>query len=193
MRKIMLAAAAAALLSSGSAFAAEDAFYAKLNVGWSKLDKVKGLKSNNDVFFGVGVGYGIMDNFRVDLMFDHFVNPTHKKGSDKLKGDVNTLLVNGYADLMDMDMFKFYLGAGVGAGQVKAKRSGAADNAYNGTAKQKYGLAFAGHVGVSYEFTQGMTAELAYSYRDMGETKKLNGTKYHYRGHHVGVGFRLDI
>ena len=193
MKKILLTTAAAVILSTSSVYAAEDMFYVKANVGWSKLTKISGLKSNNDVFFGVGAGYYVMDNARVDLTFDHFVNPTHKKGNVKLKGDANTLLLNGYVDLFDVDAFKVFVGAGVGAGQVKGKKSGEAIDANNGTAKQKTGLAFAGYVGGSYEFTPGVTGELAYSYRDLGKTKALNGTKFAYRGHHVGAGVRFDI
>jgi hypothetical protein len=50
---------------------------------------------------GVGAGYYVMDNARVDLTFDHFVNPTHTGKrtingvayDGKLKGTINTLLL----------------------------------------------------------------------------------------------------
>lgn len=191
MKKLLLAAATATVLSS-SAMAAEDMFYVKANVGWDKLTKIKGAKSNNDVFFGIGAGYYIMDNVRADLTFDHYVNPTHKKGSVKLKGTINTLLLNGYVDLFDYEAFRFFVGAGVGAGQVKGKITADGDSY---TAKQKMNLAFAGHVGVSYGFAEGVSGELAYSYRDMGKTKKSKDIdeSYHYRGHHVAAGVRFDI
>lgn len=191
MKKLLLAAATATVLSS-SAMAAEDMFYVKANVGWDKLTKIQGVKSKNDVFFGIGAGYYIMDNVRADLTFDHYVNPTHKKGDSKLKGTINTLLLNGYVDLFDYEGFRFFVGAGVGAGQVKAK---ATDSTGTATAKQKTNLAFAGHVGVSYGFAEGVSGELAYSYRDMGKTKKISGTttSFHYRGHHVAAGVRFDI
>jgi len=193
MKKILLTTAAAVILSTSSVYAAEDAFYVKANVGWSKLTKIQGLKSNNDVLFGVGAGYYVMDNARVDLTFDHFVNPTHKKGNVKIKGNANTLLLNGYVDLFDIDAFKVFVGAGVGAGQVKGTKSGDPILANNGKAKQKTGLAFAGYVGGSYEFTPGVTGELAYSYRDLGKTKAVNNAKFAYRGHNVGAGIRFDI
>ena len=90
MKKILLTAAAVSVLATSSAYAMEDMFYVKANVGWSKLNKVAGFKSNNDVHFGVGAGYHVMDNARVDLTFDHFVNPTHKKSTEKYKGDINS-------------------------------------------------------------------------------------------------------
>ena len=198
MKKVLLTAAAVSVLATSSAYAMEDVFYVKANVGWSKLDKVKGLKSNNDVHFGVGAGYHVMDNARVDLTFDHFVNPTHKKSKVKFKGDINSLLLNGYFDVFNVDAMKVFVGAGVGLGQVKVKYTNS-ENSDSGTGKQKYTFAFAGYVGTGYEFTKGVTGELTYSYRDMGKTKKFkskNGFDMpaaHYRGHHVTAGVRFDI
>ncbi len=193
MKKILLTAATATILASSSAYAMEDMFYVKANVGWSKLSKIDSAKSKNDVFFGVGAGYHVMDNVRVDLTFDHFVDPVHKKGTLKLKGDINTLMVNGFVDLFDIDVAKIFVGAGVGAAQVKAKFTDSATNT-SITAKQKTNLAFAGYLGTSYEFTPGVTGDLTYSYRDMGKTKKTTALKaLHYKGHHVGFGVRFDI
>jgi len=200
MKKILLTTAAVAVLATSSAYAIEDTFYVKAQAGWSKMAKNKGLKSKNDVSFGVGAGYHVMDNARVDLTFDHFVNPTHKgklNGADiKIKGDVNTLLLNGFVDLFDADIAKVFVGAGVGVSQVKAKLSATVAGVSLSTkAKQKYNLAFAGYIGTSYEFTPGVTGELTYSYRDMGKTKKFKNTTdtVHYKGHNVGAGVRFDI
>jgi opacity protein-like surface antigen len=212
MKKVLLTAAAVSVLATSSAYAMEDMFYVKANVGWSKLNEVKApgtkLKSNNDVHFGVGAGYHVMDNARVDLTFDHFVNPTHKKGTEKIKGDIKTLLLNGYFDIFNVDGVKVFVGAGVGLGQVKAKYSKSATAATaataailadSGTAKQTNTFAFAGYVGAGYEFTQGVTGVLTYSYRDMGKTKKYTttnkvaGSAVSYKGHHVTAGVRFDI
>jgi len=201
MKKILLTAAAATVFATSSAYAMEDMFYVKANVGWAKLSKVEKAKSDNDVFFGVGAGYHVMDNVRVDLAFDHFVSPTHKKGTMKYKGDVNTLMVNGFVDLFDVDVAKIFVGAGVGAAQVKTKYTDSAKTFNNATSKQKMGLAFAGYLGTSYEFTPGVTGELTYSYRDMGKTKKVAATatnagglkSINYRSHNVSVGVRFDI
>lgn len=194
MKKVLLTAAAVSVLATSSAYAMEDMFYVKANVGWSKLNKVDGHKSKNDVHFGVGAGYHVMDNARVDLTFDHFVNPTFKATRAKLKGDINTLLLNGYFDVFNVDAMKVFVGAGVGLGQVKAKVT-YTSNRPSISAKQKNTFAFAGYVGAGYEFTQGVTGELSYSYRDMGKTKKFgNGAKaVHFRGHHVTAGVRFDI
>lgn len=195
MRKILLTVAAAAVFTTSCAYAMEDVFYLKANVGWNKMTKVKGLKSKNDSFLGAGAGYYVMDNVRADLTFDHFVNPEHKKSNVTLKGDVNSLLVNGFVDLSDIDAFKVFVGAGVGASQVKAKMSETVGNQTRYVkAKQKYNLAFAGYVGGVYEFAPGVSGELTYTYRDMGKTKKAKGgDSAHYRGHKLGAGVRFDI
>lgn len=205
MKKILLTSAAVAVLASSSAYAMQDTFYVKAQAGWSKMSKVKSVKANNDLSFGVGAGYHVMDNVRVDLTFDHFVNPTHKgkdADSDKVKGDVNTLMMNGFVDLFDADMAKMFVGAGVGVSQVKAKYTwNDPDTTESRTlkAKQKYNLAFAAYVGGSYEFTPGVTGELTYSYRDMGKTKKFKNSNgctvgtIHYKGHNIGAGVRFDI
>jgi opacity protein-like surface antigen len=213
MKKILLTSAAVAVLASSSAYAMQDTFYVKAQAGWSKMSKVKvngnKFKSNNDMSFGVGAGYHVMDNVRVDLTFDHFVNPTYK-GEDKndknfkfkIKGDVNTLMMNGFVDLFDADVAKVFAGVGVGVSQVKAKMTAPLDGKKlpeSIKAKQKYNLAFAAYLGTSYEFTPGVTGELTYSYRDMGKTKKFkdsDGDTYgtlHYKGHNIGAGVRFDI
>ena len=199
MKKVLLTAAAVSVLTTSSVYAMEDMFYVKANAGWSKLNKVNApgakLKSKNDVHFGVGSGYHVMDNARVDLTFDHFVNPVHKRRAEKLKGDINTLLLNGYFDVLNVDAMKVFVGAGLGIGQVKSKHS----DSNLGAAKQKNTFAFAGYVGAGYEFTQGVTGELTYSYRDMGKTEKyksknsFSGSEAHYRGHHVTAGIVFDI
>lgn len=196
MKKVLLTAAAVSVLATSSAYAMEDMFYVKANVGWSKLDDYKNegtkFKSKNDIHFGVGAGYHVMDNARVDLTFDHFVNPNSTDKSGKVKGDINTLLLNGYFDVFSVDAMKVFVGAGVGMGQVNAKHTPT-----TGTStkfKQKNTFAYAAHVGLGYELAQGVNADLSYSYRDMGKTKKETGFKaVHFKGHHVTAGVRFDI
>jgi len=192
MKKILLTAAAATILST-TAFASEDSFYVKANAGWTKFDKVQSLKSKSAWPLGLGVGYNVMDNSRVDLTFDTFLSTKHSKATTKAKGTVNTLLVNGFVDIFDASMAKIFVGAGVGAGMVKAKITGDSVAANNGSVKQKTNLAFAGYLGAATEFSEGVNGELTYSYRVMGKTKKLGAKDYSYKGHNVTAGVRFDI
>ena len=139
MKKILLTAAAVSVLATSSAYAKENSFYIKANAGWTKFNEIKTgdtldnikLKSNNDVHFGVGAGYNVMDNFRVELMLDHYINPTYKASKKyntlsvdgKLKTEANTLLLNGFVDVFEIDSVKFFVGAGIGASHLKGKIS----------------------------------------------------------------------
>tara|TARA_B110000503_G_C7137123_1_gene409297 strand:- start:1080 stop:1661 length:582 start_codon:yes stop_codon:yes gene_type:complete len=193
MKKIILTTTALAVLASSSAQAIESDFFVKVNTGYSKMSKVKGAKAKNDVFFGVGAGYYVMDNVRADLTFDHFISPTFKKDGKKIKGEVNTLLLNGFIDLFDISIAKLFVGAGIGGSQIKAKVTGDAVAANNGTAKQKYNLSYAAYLGSSIEFAPGITGEVTYSYRAMGKTKGINKVNYDFKGHNLGAGVRFDL
>jgi opacity protein-like surface antigen len=231
MKKILLTAAAVSVLATSSAYAMENSFYIKANAGGYKFNQIKTgdikksginfgsfkLKSNNDVHVGVGAGYHVMDNFRVELMFDHYINPTHKASKkyevgplsasldSKLKTNANTLLLNGFVDVYEIDSVKFFIGAGIGASQLKGKfTTNLKENATNttlsstGKIKSEYKFAFAGYAGASYKFTPELTGELSYSYRNLGTLGKDKDFKdsdnpFELRGHHVTAGVRFDI
>ena len=211
MKKIVLAAAAIAALSSEAALAnMEDVFYVKINGGWDKLAKISGIKSKNDYFLGLGVGYYVMDNVRTDLVFEHLFKPQHKKTEtdsdgdtfiNNIEGKVNSLFLNGYVDLFDVSVAKFYVGAGLGMAQVSAKNKGAfviggVSDTETVNFKKKNNLAFALHLGASTEFAPGVNGELFYSYKDYGKTTPKNkdaSGKLKYKGHFVGIGVRFDI
>jgi opacity protein-like surface antigen len=193
MKKILLAAATVATLASSCAYAAEDTFYVKGQVGWDKLNKVKGLKSKNNVFLGLGVGYYVMDNVRADLTWDHYFDPKHKGTIDgekvKLKSKADTLMVNGFVDLFDVSVAKVFAGAGVGMSMISHE-----DDSYK--IKKKTNFAYAVHLGAATEFAPGVNGELTYSFRDMGKFKKNKDSTISapsLKGHHVAAGVRFDL
>ena len=193
MKKIILSAIASTCFLTSAANAVESDFFVKANLAYSKLNKTSGAKSKNDIAFGVGLGYNYLDNVRIDLTFDHFVNPKFKSKSKTISGDLNTLLLNAFVDLADISLAKIFAGAGIGVGQAQAKISGDADPAENGKAKKKYGMAYALYLGTGVEFAPGITAEVTYSYRHMGETKKINGSDVKFEGQQLGAGVRFDL
>ena len=196
MKKILLAAATVATLASSCAYAAEDTFYVKGQVGWDKLNKVKGLKSKNNVFLGLGVGYYVMDNVRADLTWDHYFDPKHKGTIDeekvKLKSKADTLMVNGFVDLFDVSVAKVFAGAGVGMSMISGKISDE-DDSYK--IKKKNNFAYAVHLGAATEFAPGVNGELTYSYKDLGKfkTPKDYPSLGSLKGHHVAAGVRFDL
>jgi opacity protein-like surface antigen len=142
MKKLLLAAAASAVLSASAANA--DCTYLRADLGLAFLPKVtddlfKGdLSSKSTVLANVGVGYKYGDAFRVELALAHLFDPkqSYKKdkhkfstyggtevaGEHKLEVDrkftATALLVNGYADVAANEWCGFFLGAGVGAARV---------------------------------------------------------------------------
>lgn len=224
MKKILLTAAAIATLSlnSTSAIAAAESFYLKANGGGDKLLDIKTdlgslkLKSKNNIFFGAGAGYYVMDNVRAELAFDHYLDPEFKgngKGrllivdvnaSGKLKTKADVLLVNGFVDLFDVSIAKVFFGAGVGIAMISGDMTIDTSLAATGTPlpqtkikyKKKNNLAYGIHLGTSAEVSPGVNVELTYSFRDMGKLAKAANTNAegpHLKGHHVAAGVRFDI
>ena len=205
MKKMILAAAASAAILTSTAFAMEDQFYVKVEGGATMLNntKLSGLKmkSNTAGIFGAGVGYYVMENVRTELTLDFIVNPRSKHNSETLrikqKGDVASLLLNGYVDLYDAGAFKFYAGAGVGVAQVRAKFTNASEQDSFKT-KKATNFAYQVGAGASATVAEGVKVELGYSWRDYGKTKSkiVDGEalgKTHYRGHNIIAGVRFDI
>ena len=193
MKKIILPAIVSACFLVSSANAVENNFFVKTNMILSKLNKVNGFKSNKDIVFGIGAGYNYMDNVRFDLTFDHFVNPKLKGGGKTISGNINTLLLNSFVDLADISVAKVFIGAGVGFGQVQAKISGDEVKENNGKSKKKNSPAYALYLGASVQLAQNITAEITYSYRSLGKTKKINNSNVKFHGNHLGAGIRFDL
>ena len=193
MKKIILSAIVSTCFLASSVNAVESDFFVKANIVYSKLNKVKSIKSKKDTTFAIGTGYNYLDNVRIDLTFDHFVNPKFKSKDKTISGDINTLLLNGFVDLVDISIAKIFAGFGTGAGQAQAKVSGDQDPKNNGKAKQRYSLAYALYLGAGAEFAPGITAEVMCSYRSLGETKKLNDSDIKFQGKHLSVGLRFDL
>jgi opacity protein-like surface antigen len=219
MKKILLAAAATTIISSSVAFAgAEDMFFLKAQVGANMMSSVKDksfdvkLKSETNPFLGLGVGYYLMDNVRADLTFEHYFSPTMKKNFEedgikqtaKRKVTLDALFINGYVDLFDLSVAKFFAGAGVGMAQVAGKVTLSAKDdddsvsSISAKLKKQNNFAYALHVGAATEFAPGINGELSYSWKDFGKTsKKAKGFddvgSTALKGHHVGLGIRFDM
>jgi opacity protein-like surface antigen len=170
----------------------EDVFYVKLNTGWSKMAKIKNYTSNNDLLFGAGIGYHIIDDIRIELSFDRFANTTHKQDIKRIKSNISTLMLNGFFNIFETDSFKVFLGVGAGSGTIKTKYTNNI-NSNNYITEQKRNLAFAGYIGAVYELSTNIHTDLTYSYRDMGKTRKIDGSNFHYKGNNVSLGLRIDI
>ncbi|MGI4752446.1 MAG: outer membrane protein [Janthinobacterium lividum] len=213
-----------AMNSSMPASAMENQWYLKLDAGAvifdSQKDKPTGIKvKSNTGFTGeIGAGYYIMDNLRTDFTVGLVTSNHLKKSANDKNGNrvsvkhrpnIVSFLLNGYVDVVDLNMFKVFAGAGIGAAMVKEKISYTyADPAIAATGnskvnvKNKTNFAYQLSLGTSFEVAQGVKAELVYSWRDYGKTKtktitkgsdsaRFGGTRY--RGSNLMAGLRFDM
>ena len=212
------------ILLSSSSFANsfnQSAFFVKAHVSGNKFNNAKQYrgftaKSQTSPSVALGLGYYMRDNFRTDLTFEYYINPTFKlsvkdhelSGSFKLKQNVElaTLMVNGNADIIELGASSIFLGAGVGVAKHKTKyhvtgisvEGDEFDQKYS--TKVSYNFAYSIGAGAAYSIFDGFNAELAYSWRGFGSTKPKKNSegesitrKISYRSHNVSLGLRIDI
>lgn len=207
MKKLLLTTVAVAAFA-GSAVA-DDQFYVSAGVLGSKSPKVSffgDTKFENKKFnMGVdlGVGYGLMDNVRTELVYNHMFENKMKEKDDsasKYKQSARALMVRGFVDLADLGPANLHVGAGLGWGQVKAKATDADADAVDGSSKNKNTLAWSLHAGAGFDVADGVKLDVGYSYRDFGKTKDLRfnntavkSTAKSVRSHNISAGVRFDI
>ncbi|MCZ6901542.1 MAG: porin family protein [Rickettsia endosymbiont of Ixodes persulcatus] len=224
MKKLLLiAATSATILSSTVSFAdgMDNEWYLRIDAGAAMFnkekDKVTGvkLKSNTTVPVDLGIGYYISENFRADLTLGTIISGKLKQSgtaanapfpgtniSVSHKSTITRLLINGYVDLTNFDMFGVFAGAGVGPSLVKEKVT------YNGitglasTTQNRTNISYKLTLGTSAQIADGVKAELAYSWIDDGRAKGKNvvyqgqnvqtgGMRY--QSHNLTAGIRFDI
>jgi opacity protein-like surface antigen len=213
MKKLLLAASIAAFASS--AYADEGTFYVRADAGLSMLPKVTTYnvkhKGNNHVVAGLGVGTYLMDNVRAELVLsNHFNAKQSGKSStvdNKVSAQAMSLTVKGLVDVFDYGMGKVFVGAGVGMTQLSAKISGkqtvaavapatqATTKDYSYKAKKQNNVSFLGTVGTTFNVSEGVDLDVAYSYNDHGKTKAFDKTttKYHFKSHDITAGVRVEL
>lgn len=211
-------------MNSSMPSAMENLWYLKVNAGAVIFDSQKDtptgikVKSNTGFTGEIGAGYYIMDNLRTDFTIglvtsNHFKKSANDKDGDRVsvehRPNIVSFLLNGYVDVVDLNMFKVFAGAGIGAAMVKEKISytyadatvAAAKNS-KVNVKNKTNFAYQLSLGTSFEVAQGVKAELVYSWRDYGKIKtktitkgsdsaRFSGTRY--RGNNLMAGLKFDM
>ncbi|HJD57454.1 outer membrane protein [Candidatus Tisiphia endosymbiont of Ptychoptera albimana] len=231
MKKLLLiAATSTTLLTSAASFAETGGFYLKAEGGATRLNMLKFKTEDGkggDIkfkpiisgIFGIGAGYYIMDNVRAELTIDFLLpNPEFKSTvtTKVLDKDVSTeltnkevvrsLLLNGYVDLYDAGIVKFFAGAGVGMAQVQQKITTTADKESNTMSfETANNFAYQLTAGASFNVADGINLDLTYSWRDYGEAgdakkdkdkdkkDKEKAFKADIRGHNLMAGIRFDL
>lgn len=178
---------------------------------------------------GAGAGYYINDTTRVDLIFEHLQfyfpkesssfnyieNNTLNVGTKSVKRKVfgNSLIVNGYVDIINKDSYTIFVGMGAGVIQIKEKiYYSLAGNSIRGNHIYTYPLitenlasittinfAHSLMLGTSITVAPKISLELMYSWKDFGKTKikalddEFAPIRNKYKGHHLSMGMRFDL
>lgn len=172
---------------------------------------------------GVGFGYYINNNIRVDLMFEHlkfnFSNQsagfncsdddTITTGTKSIRRMTSgkSLMLNGFIDFVDRNSFKLFVGAGAGAVRIKEKinhalsgSSTTADQTYtfpliteHSTSKVITKFAHSLMLGTSIQVKPQLNIELIYSWKNFGKVKHDNLMNNQYKGHHFSIATRFDL
>lgn len=172
---------------------------------------------------GIGFGYYINNNIRVDLMFEHLKfnfnsqsaafnyseDDTITTGTKSIRRTTSgrSLMLNGFIDLVDRNSFKLFVGAGAGAVRIKEKinhalsgNSTTGDQTYtfpliteHATSKVITKFAHSLMLGTSIEVKPQLNIELMYSWKNLGKVKHNNLVNNQYKGHHFSIATRFDL
>ncbi|MDX2050160.1 MAG: outer membrane beta-barrel protein [Rickettsiaceae bacterium] len=222
MKKLLTATAIAAFASA--AYAEEGSFYVRGDVGpsWLPQDKVSvksvssgqelTYKSSTHVVGSLGLGTYVMDNLRSELELSNHFNPEQKqkeltsngsKTTSTLKSTAASLVVKGLVDFADLGVAKLFAGAGIGASQVSTKAvyqvvntaSGAVSSTGSAKYKRKTNFTYLGTAGASFDATDGVKLDVAYSLQDHGKSDKYltEASDYRILTHDVKFGVRVEL
>ena len=201
-------------------FSYDNVFYIKAHSGVVSFSPIKSgdikIKSPFAPVYGLGLGYYITSDFRADVTFEHYNNPIYKhfiKGyydediATKAKGKINSLMLNMYADLFEINSAKIYAGAGVGAALVQAKffkriidRKANIDISGTSSSKLSTNFVYSFTLGAAIPISKSTNIDINYYWKNFDKTKSKRDefgdettSIFRYKGHVVSVGVRLDI
>lgn len=171
-------------------------FYLKGLVGWNFAEKVKvtGMKGKSDFSakgknsfkFGAGVGYEVAENLRTELVLNYAPDKDFKKDSNTIKDlSVFNPMVYAHYDFGNMSGFTPF--ASVGLGMSYIKFTDVTDAKDKGST-----FSYGAGVGVGYELSREVIAELSYFYTQFG-SKTYKNAKGKFDGHSVNLGFRFKL
>jgi len=219
--------------SSSFAKSKESSFYLKTVATISKISDIKvtdpelnfnlSHESSLSPAIGVGVGYYINNNTRMELIFEHLkFNFNNQSASfDYDNQNVLTigtksvrrttfgksLMLNGFIDLVERNSFKLFVGAGIGGVRIKEKttyslsgNSTTGNHTYifpliteSSTSKVITKFAHSLMLGTSINVKPNINIELMYSWKNFGKVKHDNFMNSKYKGHHFSIATRFDL
>lgn len=127
-----------------------------------------GIKSKESMGLDIGAGYNFFSGLRSELVFTHLFPVEYvskSTGAKDMNALGNALILRAAYDVVDFELFKVYIGGGVGGSRIKVK--GQRDLILaNGTrivkpgSKWKHNFALNALVGLSFELAPQSTIEV---------------------------------
>ena len=211
----------------------ESSLYLKMITTVSKVSDIQAVdkelnfnlshESSLSPAIGIGFGYYINNNIRVDLMFEHLKfnfskqessfncsnDDTLTTGTKSIRRTTSgkSLMLNGFVDLIDRNSFKLFVGAGAGAVRLKEKINHALSGnsitdgqtytfpliTERSASKVITKFAHSLMLGTSIQLKPQLNIELIYSWKNLGKVKHNNLMKSQYKGHHFSIATRFDL
>ena len=206
MKKILLTTAAVAAISSSAFADMENSFYLRGDVGGAYFTKLYSNSKAKTAFdIDAGFGYNVMDNVRVELIYDKpFIGSMKIIGSNytgKVKPTINAVFARVHADVADLGMGKFFLSGGLGWSQVKDSITRTDGVAYKYKAQNN--VAWTIGAGFAFDVAESTHLEIAYNFKDYGKpsgadavyrsTSTVRNVTLLHTSHNLSAGIRFDI
>ncbi len=203
-------------------------FFSKVQMGGIFFNEVEQYGNINarpkfSSVIAVGGGWYALDDFRADLSFEHYLKSVFKKKLHnnvpecrlmklKQKVQLSTFMLNGNFDIADFGPVKLFLTSGIGIARHKTSYfySGIfiLSEAVNGIAsinqkditKPAYNFVNSVGVGLLFNISNQINAEINYSWKNFGNIKPLinedneeESKKMAYKSNNLSVGFRVNL
>lgn len=207
------------VVSSTSAFASyvfNNTFYVRGDLMGAKFFNTRyydsetnwKIKSKEILVLDFGLGYNFFSGLRSELVFTHIfpVNYSRPIGAKNIEAIGNSIMLRAAYDIYDFELFKVFVGGGVGLSRLKTKVKNDWVYRNNGvitgiipkpSSKPKYNFALNALAGISFDLGPANVIELCYLYADYGKTAGLKVAphvgKFAMRSHNIFLGFRYEF
>ena len=172
------------------AFAIDCPLYVKATIGGEYLKGTTD-RYNFAPFIAIGPGLHITKDFRTDLMLEYHFNPLVKQNGVRKRGNLSSLMLNGYIDVFNFGLGRIFVGAGAGFAQIEGRGLFPIGTRLKNFDNLTYSLM----AGVTSKISEKISLDLTYSWKDFGKTKAKDVTAkaIPFRGHFATFGIRFDF
>lgn len=163
-------------------------------------------KSDPSITAGGGIGLTFPMGFRAEIIYNNIFPVTYKASlipKKEITADGRVFALRALYDVIDLKLFKAYVGGGVGYARIRHEWS------VNGGIKTSDGvrselssnythnMAYNIMAGITGEIAPSMSLDLGYLYADYGKTKNFSkldqGGRISMKSHNLMLGIRYEL